>query len=101
MYGENCDGWYLLNRDSISIIHEKMPSGAEETKHYHQHSRQLFFVLLGKVTIEINGEIYELYQQEGIEVPPMAVHQVFNETDSSVEFSVISQPTTKDYKKSI
>lgn len=101
VWGANCDGWYLLNGDSLSIIHERMPSGTAETRHYHNHSRQFFFVLLGKVTIEINGEINELHQQEGIEVPPMAPHQVFNETDSSIEFLVISQPTTKGDKKSI
>lgn len=29
VWGANCDGWYLLNGDSLSIIHERMPSGLQ------------------------------------------------------------------------
>ncbi|WP_410511536.1 cupin domain-containing protein [Paenibacillus sp. BR2-3] len=95
IWGINCDGWHLLKQDNLSIIHERMPPGTEEARHYHNRSRQFFFILLGKAVIEINGEVYELNQQEGIEVPQQTPHQIFNETDDSIEFLVISQPTTK------
>jgi mannose-6-phosphate isomerase-like protein (cupin superfamily) len=101
VWGTNCDGWYLLKEDSLSIIHERMPPGTEETRHYHNRSRQFFFALLGTITIEINGELNELNQQEGLEVPPMTPHQVFNKTNSPIEFLIISQPTTTDDRISV
>lgn len=95
IWGSNCDGWHLLKEESLSIIHEKMPPGTEETRHFHNRSRQFFFILLGQATIELNGEIHEVNQYEGLEVAPLAPHQVFNRTDSAIEFLVISQPASK------
>lgn len=47
VWGDSCDGWYLLNRQDMLIIHEKMPPGTCEKRHYHCLSRQFFFVLQG------------------------------------------------------
>ncbi|MBH5317676.1 cupin domain-containing protein [Paenibacillus sp. GSMTC-2017] len=93
-WGLNCDGWRFLNRDNLSIIHEKMPPGTYEEKHFHQISWQFFYILIGQATIELNGERYELNPFEGIEIPPETPHQIFNKSDESIEFLVISQPTT-------
>ncbi|MFC5472284.1 cupin domain-containing protein [Cohnella suwonensis] len=101
VWGTSCDGWHLLKEESLSIIHERMPPWTEETRHYHNRSRQFFFVLLGTVTIEMNGKFYEVNQQEGLEVPPTTPHQVYNNTDSAIEFLVISQPTTKGDRISV
>ena len=94
-WGANCDGWHLLKREDLSIIHERMPPGTEEARHYHVKSRQFFFMLAGKAVIEINGEIHELNAHEGVEVPPQTPHQIKNPTDREIEFLVISHPTTK------
>ncbi|WP_372633709.1 cupin domain-containing protein [Cohnella sp.] len=90
-----------MKEDSLSIIHERMPPRTEETRHYHNRSKQFFFILLGNATIELNGEHYEVNQQEGLEVPPLTPHQIFNKTDSEIEFLVISQPTTKGDRISV
>lgn len=44
-WGDRCDGWYLMNRKDMLVIHEKMPPGTREKRHYHASSRQfsLFF----------------------------------------------------------
>ncbi|MDQ6421756.1 cupin domain-containing protein [Paenibacillus sp. LHD-117] len=94
-WGSNCDGWHLVNNDDLSIIHERMPPGTKETRHYHNRSRQFFFVLSGMATVEMNGEQFEVEAQEGLEVPPLTPHQVFNRTNDDIEFLVVSQPTTK------
>lgn len=101
VWGTYCDGWHLLKEKSLSIIHERMPPGTAETRHYHNQSRQFFFILLGQATIEMNGEIYEVNQQEGLEVPPLTPHQIFNRTNTEIEFLVISQPTTKGDRISV
>lgn len=94
-WGNQCDGWYLVNQPDLSIIHERMPPKTSEVRHYHNHSRQFFFVLAGTATLEVNGETIELNSQEGYEVPPGIPHQVFNSTNKQLEFVVTSQPNSK------
>jgi mannose-6-phosphate isomerase-like protein (cupin superfamily) len=95
IWGERCDGWHLVKDSNLSVIHERMPSNTSEVKHYHEKSRQFFFVLSGTITIEVNGNIMNLDKHEGIEVPPLVPHQVFNQSECDAEFLVISQPASK------
>lgn len=92
LWGDSCDGWHLLKRDDISIIHERMPPDTRETRHYHTLSRQFFFVLSGQFTMELEGELHMLSAQQGIEIPPGARHQAQNTSSADVEFLVISYP---------
>ncbi|WP_430510428.1 cupin domain-containing protein [Gottfriedia solisilvae] len=101
IWGENCDGWQLVKNNDISVIHERMPPNTQEVRHYHHKSRQFFFVLKGLATIEVNGEIFDLSQNEGIEVAPQIPHQMFNHSDEEIEFLVISQPNSKDDRETI
>lgn len=94
-WGDQCDGWYLLKRDDLLIIHEKMPSQTAERRHYHHHARQFFFVLSGVLTMEVAGIVHQLSAQQGIEIPPHSLHQASNQSEQAVEFLVISQPTTR------
>jgi mannose-6-phosphate isomerase-like protein (cupin superfamily) len=95
LWGSNCDGWHLVRSQDLSIIHERMPTNTSEVRHYHEKSRQFFFVLSGTVTIEIDDKEIILHQHEGVEVPPLVPHRVFNQSEHEVEFLVISQPTSK------
>ena len=95
IWGENCDGWHLVKSAELSVIHERMPPGTFEARHYHAESRQFFFVLEGAATLEIGGERCNLQKHEGAEVPPGVPHQMFNESEEAVEFLVISQPTSR------
>ncbi|WP_029419952.1 cupin domain-containing protein [Alicyclobacillus macrosporangiidus] len=95
IWGEVCDGWHLSKGEDLSVIHEKMPPGTEEVRHYHERSRQFFFVLSGTATLEVNGQIETLSAHEGVEVPPGIPHQMMNRTDGDVEFLVISHPTSR------
>ena len=95
VWGDNCDGWYLVNRQDMLVIHERMPSGTQEKRHYHSVSRQFFFVLQGVLTMEITGIKHDIRAQQGLEIPPGAEHQARNDTESPIEFIVISHPTTR------
>ncbi|MFY0544103.1 cupin domain-containing protein [Brevibacillus sp. H7] len=95
VWGEQCDGWHLVKNGELSVIHERMPAGTSEVRHYHERSRQFFFVLSGTTVLEVNGERLELGPQEGVEVAPGVPHQMRNESDQETEFLVISQPTTR------
>ncbi|WP_063568098.1 cupin domain-containing protein [Paenibacillus sp. O199] len=95
IWGEQCDGWHLVQDETLSIIHERMPAGTSETRHYHSISRQFFFILSGEACMELNGEEFVLELHEGIEIASGMPHQMQNRGEADVEFLVISQPTTR------
>ncbi len=95
LWGGDCDGWHLLKDPALSVIHERMPPGRTEQRHYHSVAQQFFFVLTGALTMELEGERYVVSAGKGIPIPPQAKHQARNDADKEVEFLVISQPTTR------
>ena len=94
IWGDNCDGWHLVKRSDISIIHERMPSMTQEVMHYHEISKQFFFILKGKVLMIVEDEEVILEAGEGIEVLPLKLHQMKNTSEDEVEFIVYSTPST-------
>ena len=92
VWGENCDGWHLVKCADLSVIHERMPPGTFEVRHYHTKARQFFFILSGVAMLEIGGKREVLQKHEGAEVPPTIPHRIFNESDEEIEFIVVSHP---------
>ena len=91
-WGENCDGWHLLKRDDISIIQELVPAGESEARHFHNISRQFFYILSGTATMQVGNDALVLNQGEGVEIPPGVEHQFQNKSDEDVSFLVVSFP---------
>lgn len=91
-WGENCDGWHLLNSPHLSVIQERMPPGTKEVKHYHEHSEQVFFILTGQATFILDREILTLEAQESLHVPLLTPHQIQNNSKQDLHFLVISHP---------
>lgn len=91
-WGTDCDGWHLLKRPDLSVIHERMPPGSQEVRHYHRAARQLFFVLSGQATLEVGGQRERLAAHQALEVAPGVPHQVFNEGPEVLEILVVSCP---------
>jgi mannose-6-phosphate isomerase-like protein (cupin superfamily) len=83
-----------LDRSDLSVIQERMLPGAAEVKHLHRHARQLFYVLDGKVEMEIRGEVLELGPGDAIEVGPGEAHRVRNTSLADASLIVISAPST-------
>ncbi len=96
IWGEACDGWRLSDNAELSVIQERMPPHTSEKRHLHETSQQFFYILSGEATMERNGELTILKQQEGIEILPDTPHTMINRSDDTVEFLVISSPSTKD-----
>ncbi len=92
VWGQQCDGWFLVKSDGLSVIQERMPPGTAEVRHFHNVSRQFFYVLAGTATLEVAGERHILTARQGQDVPPLVPHQMINESDQQIEFLVISQP---------
>jgi mannose-6-phosphate isomerase-like protein (cupin superfamily) len=95
-WGTGCLGWHLVQAGGLSVIEEEMPPGTEDVRHRHLRSLQFFYVLHGSLTIECNGVSHRVASHRGMEVAPMTAHQVRNESDSDVEFLVISSPPSHD-----
>ncbi len=95
VWGAVCDGWHLLKRDDISVIQERVPAGAAEVLHYHNTTRQFFYILEGEVTMMFEDREIGLRKGEGMEIAPKIRHQFKNKSNQDVHFLVISVPTTR------
>ncbi|GEO09689.1 cupin domain-containing protein [Segetibacter aerophilus] len=94
VWGKNCEAWNLLNNDSLSIKHEKMPHGAEEILHYHKQSQQFFYILKGRAVFEVDEVIVIVHEGEGLHLEAGRRHRIMNKDEGALEFLVISQPST-------
>jgi len=91
-WGAGCDGWHLLRRDDLSVIRERVPPGAGETRHRHARARQFFFVLAGEAVLDLEGTPHVLRAGQGLHVAPGQAHQFRNQSPTAVEFLVVSAP---------
>ena|ERR1700741_799249 len=91
-WGNNCDGWHLLKSDDLSVIQERMPTGTAEVLHFHERTQQLFYILSGIATFEINTEVILVRANESIHVPKGTAHRISNQQNEELIFIVISQP---------
>ena len=95
VWGTDCDGWYLLKHSDLSVIHERVPPGRGEVKHFHSKARQYFLVLTGRASLEFDDGAVTFGPGEGVHVPPGVSHRIANAGSEAVEFLVISTPTTQ------
>ncbi len=93
-WGNACDGWSLVDEEQLSIKQERMPAGTVEQLHYHEHAQQFFFMMEGTATFEIEGEEYEVHEQQGIHIRKGLRHRILNKTTSDLSFILSSQPST-------
>jgi mannose-6-phosphate isomerase-like protein (cupin superfamily) len=91
-WGDKCDGWHFVKTDSLSIIKETMPGKTKEQLHYHEKAQQFFYILSGVATFEINGFRLKVEQNTGIHITPGFKHMISNNTETDLEFLVISEP---------
>ncbi|NIP22375.1 MAG: cupin domain-containing protein [Phycisphaerae bacterium] len=91
-WGQQCDGWHLFKSEGLSVIQERVPPGGAEVTHYHDRAQQVFFVITGAATLEVDGTIHRLSPGDSCHVPAGMTHQLRNEGDSDLEFLVVSEP---------
>jgi mannose-6-phosphate isomerase-like protein (cupin superfamily) len=91
-WGDDCDGWHLVKDAHLSVIEELIPPGAAEVRHHHERAQQFFFVLVGEVLMEVEGEMTLVRAGSGIHVRPGTRHQIRNPSSTPARFLVVSQP---------
>jgi mannose-6-phosphate isomerase-like protein (cupin superfamily) len=94
-WGNNCDGWPLLRSDSLSVIQERMPPGTSEQLHYHERAQQVFYILSGTATFEVEGETVIVEHNQSLHIPVGKKHRIFNKTDADLHFLVVSEPKSQ------
>ncbi|MEM7520265.1 MAG: cupin domain-containing protein [Pseudomonadota bacterium] len=95
LWGANCDGWRLEDAADLSVIEERMPPGTTEDWHYHTRSKQVFYVLAGALTLDMDGQAHRLTPGDALCVIPGVPHQARNEGKDDAGFLVISSPNTR------
>lgn len=95
VWGDGCDGWHLLKQPDLSVIQERVPPGRSEVRHFHSRARQYFFVLSGTARLEFDDSSITFAAGEGVHVMAGVRHRFVNPGTNSVEFLVISSPTTQ------
>ena len=100
-WGNHCEGWHLVETDSLSIIQEIMPVGRAETLHFHRAAQQFFFILTGNATFEVEGKSYALRAGEGIHILAKQKHRIINTGDIPLEFIVTSEPKSHGDRENI
>lgn len=93
-WGAQCDGWDLVNAPGLSVKLERMPPKTGEQEHYHQHSRQFFFILKGTAVFLTDEGRFEVSASQGLEIGPGLKHRIVNEGSEDLEFILCSQPPT-------
>ena len=101
VWGENCEGWHLAASPNLSVIQERVPSGASEVRHLHNRAEQFFYVLTGIATIEVAGAIHALRPNEGLHVPAGVPHTLSNRHEQTLEFLVISAPPSHGDRENV
>ncbi len=93
-WGDECDGWRLLDLAHLSVIEERMPPGTSEVRHMHQNAHQMFYVLEGVLSMDVEGVYHQLAAADAFHIPPGAQHLVRNDSGAPVRFLVISSPSS-------
>lgn len=91
-WGDHCDGWHLLQSEGLSVIRERMPPGTTEQRHLHHKAQQVFYILSGCATFEVNGISLVVHADESLHIPPGTPHLVANREQEDLNFLVISEP---------
>ncbi|MGE5109228.1 MAG: cupin domain-containing protein [Acidobacteriaceae bacterium] len=98
-WGDACDGYFLLKRPDIHVIEECMPPGTSEQAHWHERSRQLFYVLQGELTMRFDAGDVHIPQGSAVEIEPGTIHQAKNDSGTDVRFLVVSVPPSHGDRK--
>lgn len=89
VWGQQCDGWYLLVGGDFSVIEECMLFGIVEVCYWYVCLWQFFYVLGGIVVLELEGVVYCFEVGQGLYVLFGVVYQMCNDFGEDVCFLVI------------
>ena len=100
-WGDNADGWRLVDLPGMSVIEERMPAGSSETMHRHSKATQCFYVLSGTLDFELEASRITVKQGQAAVVHPPEAHKAANPYTEETRFLVISVPSTMHDREAV
>lgn len=76
---------YLMKGPRSNFAVVQFQAGQDFKAHYHNIMEENFYILEGKVDIEVDGVVYTLSQGQMIHIEPTEVHYVINRYDTPVK----------------
>jgi len=101
VWGNQCDGWHLLKSDTLSVIQERMPPNTAEQYHYHHKAQQVFYILKGQATFNIDGKVVVVNAGESIHITALTKHSISNQNSEDLSIIVISEPKAHGDRENI
>ncbi|MDA0812484.1 MAG: cupin domain-containing protein [Verrucomicrobia bacterium] len=59
-----------------SLAEASIPDGGQTERHYHKLSEEIYFMLEGTASMEMDGDVRKVGPGDGILIPPGAWHQI-------------------------
>jgi mannose-6-phosphate isomerase-like protein (cupin superfamily) len=79
-----------------SLAEAELLPGAATTRHFHRASEELYYLLAGTGSMEIDGETRAVGPGDGILIPPGAWHQIRATGDEPLRFLCCCAPPYSD-----
>ena len=84
------EGWVFLEASDLHVLYEILQPGDAEKRHCHATTRQLYFVVGGEGSVDVEGVLSVVGAGESIAIPPGTRHKLTNAAREPLEFLVIS-----------
>jgi len=101
VWGEDSDGWRLVDSPRLSVIEERVPPGAGEQWHVHDAATQFFYVIEGAAQMQTAEGVVDLGTRQGVEIRPGLAHRFSNPGTEETRFLVISTPNTRGDRRTV
>ncbi|MFP6875045.1 MAG: cupin domain-containing protein [Verrucomicrobiales bacterium] len=75
-----------------SLAEAQLPAKGETQRHYHRQSEELYFIIQGEATMEIDGELRKVLPGDGILIPAGAWHQIRASEGAPLQFLCCCAP---------
>lgn len=78
----------LIDGKVMMVNWSKLPAGKSFQSHYHEDMQEVFVLIDGQVSMNVNKQQVELSGGDAILIEPMEVHDMTNAGDSDVSYLV-------------
>lgn len=82
--------------ENQSLAEASLPAGGSTQRHYHRVSEEIYFILEGQGTMELDGEFRKVSPGDAVLIPPNAWHQITTEGEESLLFLCCCAPPYSD-----
>lgn len=75
-----------------SFSHVVIPAGCSSRPHYHPVVEETYYILSGEGRMRVDDRELKLLPGDALLILPPEVHQIFNDSDSDLEFIAVCAP---------